>query len=391
MADYAAPLADMRFALDTVARLPELAALPDFAHADAELVDAVMEGAARFAGEIVAPLNIIGDKQGSRLENGVVRTPDGFKEAYQAYVDGGWNAVAFDTAIGGQGLPRALNACVVEMWTAANMAWALNPLLTVGAVEALEAHGTAELKRLYLVKLVSGEWTASMNLTEPQAGSDVGAMRTRATREGDRYRIKGQKIFITYGDHDLTPNIVHMVLARSPDGPPGTAGLSLFLIPKYLVNADGSLGAKNDVRPVSLEHKLGIHASPTCVMAYGDNDGAIGWLVGEENRGMECMFTMMNNARLQVGSPRPRHRRARLSACARLCADAGAGQAGHRDRAGRLSDRASSRRAADAAVDAGANRGDARDGVLRRRDDRPRPPFRRRRDARRGSRRAPTC
>ena len=301
MADYAAPLADMRFALDTVARLPELAALPDFAHADAELVDAVMEGAARFAGEIVAPLNVIGDKQGSRLENGVVRTPDGFKEAYQAYVDGGWNAVAFDTAIGGQGLPRALNACVVEMWTAANMAWALNPLLTVGAVEALEAHGTAELKRLYLVKLVSGEWTASMNLTEPQAGSDVGAMRTRATRDGDRYRIKGQKIFITYGDHDLTPNIVHMVLARSPDGPPGTVGLSLFLIPKYLVNADGSLGAKNDVRPVSLEHKLGIHASPTCVMAYGDNDGAIGWLVGEENRGMECMFTMMNNARLQVG------------------------------------------------------------------------------------------
>ncbi len=301
MADYSAPLADMRFALDAIAHLPELAVLPGFTHADPDLVDAVIEGAATFASEVVAPLNVVGDKQGSRLENGVVRTPDGFKEAYKAFVDGGWNAVAFDEAIGGQGLPRALNACVTEMWTSASMAWALNPLLTVGAVEALEAHGSDELKRLYLGKLVSGEWPASMNLTEPQAGSDVGAMRTRATRDGDRYRIKGQKIFITYGDHDLSDNIVHMVLARSPDGPPGTAGLSLFLIPKYLVDADGSLGAKNDLRPVSLEHKLGIHASPTCVMAYGDNDGAVGWLVGEENRGMECMFTMMNSARLQVG------------------------------------------------------------------------------------------
>jgi 3-(methylthio)propanoyl-CoA dehydrogenase len=301
MADYTAPLADMRFALDTVAALPLLAQLPDFAHAAPDLVDAVMEGAAKFASEIVAPLNAIGDKQGSRLENGVVRTPDGFKAAYQAYVDGGWNAVAFDEAIGGQGLPRALNICCTEMWTSASMAWALNPLLTVGAVEALEIHGSNELKRVYLGKLVSGEWTGSMNLTEPQAGSDVGAMRTRAVREGDHYRIKGQKIFITYGEHDLTPNIVHMVLARSPDGPPGTSGLSLFLVPKYLVNADGSLGVKNDLRAVSLEHKVGIHASPTCVMAYGDNEGAIGWLVGEENRGMECMFTMMNNARLQVG------------------------------------------------------------------------------------------
>jgi 3-(methylthio)propanoyl-CoA dehydrogenase len=301
MADYIAPLADMRFALDTIAGLPQLAALPDFAHAAPDLVDAVMAGAAKLASEVIAPLNVVGDKQGSRLENGVVRTPDGFKEAYRAYVDGGWNALAFDEAIGGQGLPRALNICVTEMWTSASMAWALNPLLTVGAVEALEAHGTDELRRRYLGKLVSGEWTASMNLTEPQAGSDVGAMRTRATREGDHYRIKGQKIFITYGEHDLTPNIVHMVLARSPDGPPGTAGLSLFLVPKYPVDADGGLGPKNDLRAVSLEHKLGIHASPTCVMAYGDNEGAIGWLVGEENRGMECMFTMMNNARLQVG------------------------------------------------------------------------------------------
>jgi 3-(methylthio)propanoyl-CoA dehydrogenase len=301
MPDYAAPLADMRFALDTVAGLPELAALPGLEQAAPDVVEAVMEGAAKFAGEIIAPLNVIGDKQGSRLENGVVRTPDGFKAAYKAYVEGGWNALAFDPEIGGQGLPKALNICVTEMWTSASMAWALNPLLTVGAVEALDIHGTDELKRLYLGKLVSGEWTGSMNLTEPQAGSDVGAMRTRASREGDHYRIKGQKIFITYGEHDLTPNIVHMVLARSPDGPPGTAGLSLYLVPKFLVNADGGLGIRNDLRAVSLEHKLGIHASPTCVMAYGDNEGAIGFLVGEENRGMECMFTMMNNARLQVG------------------------------------------------------------------------------------------
>ena len=301
MADYAAPLADMRFALDTAADLSQLTRLPDFHHVAPDLVDAVMAGAAQLASDVVAPLNVTGDRQGSRIENGVVRTPQGFSAAYRAYVEGGWNAVAFPEAIGGQGLPRALNICLTEMWTSASMAWALNPLLTVGAVEALEKHGSEALRRLYLGRLVSGEWTASMNLTEPQAGSDVGAMRTRATREGERYRIKGQKIFITYGEHDLAPNIIHMVLARSPDGPPGTAGLSLFLVPKYLVNADGSLGARNDLRAVSLEHKLGIHASPTCVMAYGDNEGAIGWLVGEENRGMECMFTMMNNARLQVG------------------------------------------------------------------------------------------
>jgi 3-(methylthio)propanoyl-CoA dehydrogenase len=301
MADYTAPLADMRFALDTAAGLSQLATLPAFHHVAPDLVDAVMAGAAKLASEVVAPLNVIGDRQGSQFENGVVRTPPGFREAYEAYVGGGWNGVAFAEEIGGQGLPRALNICLTEMWTSASMAWALNPLLTVGAVEALEIHGSETLKRVYLGKLVSGEWTASMNLTEPQAGSDVGAMRTRATRENDHYRIKGQKIFISYGEHDLTPNIVHMVLARSPDGPPGTAGLSLFLIPKYLVNPDGSLGTRNDLRAVSLEHKLGIHASPTCVMAYGDNEGAIGWLVGEENRGMECMFTMMNNARLQVG------------------------------------------------------------------------------------------
>jgi alkylation response protein AidB-like acyl-CoA dehydrogenase len=301
MSEYVAPLDDIRFALEVVASLPQLAALPGLEHAAPDVVDAVIEGAAKFATEIVAPLNVVGDRQGSRLENGVVRTPEGFRRAYDAYVAGGWNALAFHQEIGGQGLPHALNIAVTEMWTSASMAWALNPLLTVGAVEALEIYGSPMLRRLYLGKLVSGEWTATMNLTEPQAGSDVGSMRTRAVRDGDHYRLKGQKIFITYGEHDLAPNIIHMVLARSPDGPPGTAGLSLFLVPKYLVNPDGSLGARNDLRAVSIEHKLGIHASPTCVMAYGDNEGAAAWLVGEENHGMECMFTMMNNARLQVG------------------------------------------------------------------------------------------
>jgi len=301
MPEYAAPLAEMRFALDVAAGLPELARLPGLEQATPDTADAVLEQAGRLAGGMLSPLNVIGDREGSRLENGIVRTPPGFKDGYRAYVEGGWNALGFPPEIGGQGLPHALAIAVTEMWNSANMGWALCPLLTYAAVEAIAAHGTAEQKRLYLAKLVSGEWSGTMNLTEPQAGSDVGALRTRAVREGDRYRITGQKIFITYGEHDFAPNIVHMVLARLPDAPPGTRGLSLFLVPKFLVKDDGSLGARNDVRAVSLEHKLGIHASPTCVMAYGDNGGAEGWLVGEENRGMECMFTMMNHARLQVG------------------------------------------------------------------------------------------
>jgi alkylation response protein AidB-like acyl-CoA dehydrogenase len=299
--DYAAPLADMRFALREIAGLEEIATLPGYEQASADLVDAVLEEAGKLAGGVLAPLNRVGDSQASRLENGVVRTPDGFKEAYRHYVEGGWNALPFPAEHGGQGLPLALATAVLEMWNAANMGFALCPLLNVGAVEALAAHGTDEQKRLYLEKLVSGEWTGTMNLTEPQAGSDVGALRTRAVREGDHYRITGQKIFITYGEHDMAPNIVHLVLARLPDAPPGTKGISLFAVPKFLVNGDGSLGPRNDVRCVSLEHKLGIHASPTCVLAYGDGGGAIGTLVGEENRGMECMFTMMNSARLNVG------------------------------------------------------------------------------------------
>jgi 3-(methylthio)propanoyl-CoA dehydrogenase len=298
---YAPPLADMRFALDELAGLPEIALLPGCEQASADLVDAVLEEAAKLARDVLAPLNDVGDRERARLENGVVRTPPGFKEAYRKYAEGGWNALPFEPAHGGQGLPVALSTAVLEMWNAANMGFALCPLLNIGAVELLQAHGSDEQKRIYLEKMVSGAWTGTMNLTEPQAGSDVGALRTRAVREGDHYRIAGQKIFITYGDHDFTDNIVHMELARTPDAPPGTRGISLFLVPKFLVDEDGSPGARNDIRTVSLEHKLGIHASPTCVLAFGDNGGAVGWLVGEENRGIECMFTMMNSARLNVG------------------------------------------------------------------------------------------
>ena len=301
MSDYTAPLADMRFALTEIAGIGEIAGLPGCEQATPDLVDAVLEEAAKLAGGVLAPLNRGGDQQGSTLENGVVRTPAGFKEAYRHYVEGGWNALPFAAEHGGQGLPMALATAVLEMWNSANMGFALCPLLNVGAVEALSAHGTRALQETYLPKLVSGEWTGTMNLTEPQAGSDVGALRSRARPEGDHYRITGQKIFITYGEHDMAENIVHLVLARLPDAPPGTRGISLFLVPKFLVNADGSLGQRNDVRCVSLEHKLGIHASPTCVLAYGDSGGAVGYLIGEENRGMECMFTMMNNARLNVG------------------------------------------------------------------------------------------
>jgi alkylation response protein AidB-like acyl-CoA dehydrogenase len=301
MTEYAAPLQDMRFVLREVVGFEQIAALPGYEEATGDVVDAVLEGAARLAGEVIGPLNRIGDRQGSRLENGVVRTPDGFRNAYRQFVDGGWNSIPFDPQWGGQGLPWTLTAAIAEMWDAANTSFALCPMLTAAAVEALQAHGTPEQQRLYLPKLVRGDWTGTMNLTEPQAGSDVGALRSRAVRDGDRYRIFGQKIFITYGDHDYTDNVVHLVLARLEGAPPGVKGISLFVVPKFLVNADGTLGARNDLRPVSLEHKLGIHASPTCVMAYGENEGALGTLLGAENDGMACMFTMMNNARLNVG------------------------------------------------------------------------------------------
>jgi len=306
MTAYAAPLADMRFALDEVAGLGEIAALPGYEEAAPELVDAVLEQAGKLAGEVLAPLNQVGDRQGSVLENGVVRTPEGFAAAYKYYVEGGWNALPFDPAHGGQGLPWSLAFCTMEMWNAANLGFALCPLLNQSAVELLQAHGSAAQKRLFLDKMVSGQWTGTMNLTEPQAGTDLGALKTRALRTkgedgGDHYKISGQKIFITYGEHDWTENIVHMVLARTPDAPPGSKGISLFIVPKFQVRPDGTLGPRNDLRCASLEHKLGIHASPTAVMLYGENGGAVGHLVGEENRGIEYMFTMMNSARLAVG------------------------------------------------------------------------------------------
>jgi 3-(methylthio)propanoyl-CoA dehydrogenase len=294
---YAAPLADMRLVLDTLGDLPEDAA---------EVADAVLEEAAKFAENELAPLNRVGDTVGSVLENGVVRTPPGFREAYRKYVEAGWNAVHSPPEIGGQGLPQALAATLTEMWNSACMGWALCPLLNHGALEMLNAHGSPEQKARYLPKLVSGEWTGTMNLTEPQAGSDLGALRSRAVpasdaRWGEHYRITGQKIFITYGDHDFTDNTIHMVLARLPDAPPGSRGISLFLVPKFLLDAEGRPGERNDVRTLRLEEKLGIHASPTCVLAYGEDGGAIGWRIGEAHRGLEAMFTMMNSERLLVG------------------------------------------------------------------------------------------
>jgi len=295
---YTAPLTDIRFVLEEAAGFGEVAQLPGYEATSPDLVEAILSEAAKLAENVLAPLNQPADRTGSVLENGVVRTPPGFHEAYARYVEGGWNGLAFDPEFGGQGLPLALATPVAEMWNSACMSFALCPLLNSGAVELLQVHGSAAQKQLYLGKLVSGEWTGTMNLTEPQAGSDLGALRTRAVPEGDHYRITGQKIFITYGDHDLAPNIIHMVLARTPDAPPGSRGISLFLVPKFLLDAEGGPGQRNDVRTLSLEHKLGIHASPTCVLSYED---AIGWRIGDKNRGLECMFTMMNAARLNVG------------------------------------------------------------------------------------------
>ncbi len=301
MTAYNAPTRDMHFVMNDLGLLPAVQKLPGCEDTNPELVGAVLEEAGKLAGGVVAPINASGDTQGATLENGVVRTADGFADAYHQFVDGGWNSIPFDPDFGGQGLPWLVGIAVEEMWISANTAWSLCPMLTMGSVDLLSEHGTPEQKATYLEKLISGEWTGTMNLTEPHAGSDVGALRCRAEPESDHYRIRGQKIFISWGEHDMTDNIVHMVLARTPDAPAGSKGISLFIVPKFLVNADGSLGQRNDLRCVSLEHKLGIKASPTCVMSYGDDEGAIGYLVGEENRGLNCMFTMMNNARINVG------------------------------------------------------------------------------------------
>src|SRR5881394_3658507 len=299
---YTAPISDILLALNHGAGLKAAVEAGHYGDFDGDITAAVLEEAGKFASEVLAPLNRIGDEHGIKLEADKVITAPGWPDAYRRWAKAGWNAVSGPEAFGGQGLPLAVNAACTEIWSASNIAFGLCPLLTLSAIEALDAHGNSELKKIYLEKLVSGEWTGTMQLTEPQAGSDVGALRTRAERAPDgSYRIKGTKIFITYGDHDMTDNIVHFVLARLPDAPAGTKGISLFLIPKFLVNADGSLGGRNDIYPSGVEHKLGMHASPTCTMTMGDHGGAIGYLIGEENRGMLCMFTMMNQARLAVG------------------------------------------------------------------------------------------
>ncbi|MDG5752070.1 acyl-CoA dehydrogenase family protein [Qipengyuania sp. XHP0211] len=304
---YTAATQDQLLAIRVNAGIEELAQSESFAAAEPDMVEAIVEGIGQFAAGEWAPLNRVGDLEGAKLENGVVRLPVGFAEAYEAYVEQGWNAIAGPVDFGGQGLPFTLSCNVLENLGTANMAFNLLPMLSVGAIEALEHHGSREMQEKYLPKLVSGEWSGTMNLTEPQAGSDVGALRTTATpiEDGEhagKYLIKGQKIYITWGEHDLSKNIIHLVLARLPDAPEGSRGISLFIVPKYHVKPDGTPGARNDVRCVSIEHKLGINASPTCVMSYGDNDDCIGELVGAENRGLAAMFTMMNNARINVGN-----------------------------------------------------------------------------------------
>ncbi|MDP2205548.1 MAG: acyl-CoA dehydrogenase [Alphaproteobacteria bacterium] len=298
---YHAPVKEMRFVLDHIAGLEELSTLPAYGHATPDMVDAILEEAARVARDVWAPTNKTGDRQMSKIAEGGVKTPEGFKDAYKQFADGGWNAFVCAPDHGGQGLPWALGMAVNEMWQSANLALSLCPLLTSAAIEAIEKHGTPAQKEMYLPKLVSGEWTGTMNLTEPQAGTDLAAIRTVATKNGDHYLMKGQKIFITFGEHDFTDNIIHLVLARIDGLPEGNDGLGLFIVPKFLVNDDGSLGARNDLGVVSLEHKIGIHGSPTCVMQYGEKGGAKAWLVGEEGKGLRNMFTMMNNARIAVG------------------------------------------------------------------------------------------
>jgi 3-(methylsulfanyl)propanoyl-CoA dehydrogenase len=299
---YRAPVDEIAFTLKQVCGLGDLQQSARHAELGDDLVDAILTEAGRFASEEIAPLNSVADKHGTPLSNGNVSTPPGWRDLYHAWIEGGWNGLSADPEVGGQGLPQMLSAATLEMWNSGSMAFAIGPTLTMGTVEAVEKHASAELQAKYLEKLVSGEWMGTMNLTEPQAGSDLNALKAKAERNDDgTYRIYGQKIFITYGDHDLTDNIIHMVLARLPDAPAGTKGISLFLVPKFLVNDDGSLGKRNDVKVAGVEHKMGIHGSPTCTMIYGDEGGATGWLVGEENRGLACMFTMMNNARLAVG------------------------------------------------------------------------------------------
>jgi alkylation response protein AidB-like acyl-CoA dehydrogenase len=301
MADYRAPLKQMLFTIEHLADFKDVVALPDFSAVDGEMTASVLEEAGRFATGVLAPTNWLGDQQGVRVVDDAVQVPPEFTAAYARFCEGGWPGIASNPEFGGQGFPKAVAIACDEMWASANVSFALCPELSQGAILALDRHATEQLKQQYLEKLISGRWTGTMCLTEPQAGSDLAALTSKAQPQGDRYLISGRKIFITWGDHPMTENIAHLVLARLPDSPPGTKGISLFLVPKYKLNADGTPGECNDVFPVSVEHKLGIHASPTCVMAFGDNGGAEGFLVGKVNEGLAAMFTMMNYMRLGVG------------------------------------------------------------------------------------------
>ncbi|MDR5855078.1 acyl-CoA dehydrogenase [Caballeronia sp. LZ062] len=299
---YRAPMKDMLFVMKELADIDSIAALPGYEDGNFDTAQAVVEEAARFCGEVLAPLNVTGDRQPSTWASGQVTTTPGFKDAFRQFGEGGWQGIVHPAEFGGQNLPKLIATACIEMLNSANLSFALCPLLTDGAIEALLTAGSEEQKARYLPKFISGEWTGTMNLTEPQAGSDLALVRTRAEPQGDgTYKLFGTKIFITYGEHDMTENIVHLVLARTPDAPEGVKGISLFIVPKFLVNDDGSLGARNDVHCVSIEHKLGIKASPTAVLQYGDHGGAVGYLIGEENRGLEYMFIMMNAARFAVG------------------------------------------------------------------------------------------
>jgi alkylation response protein AidB-like acyl-CoA dehydrogenase len=301
MSTYNAPLKDFQFVLHEIAGLDEVIALPGWEEVSAEVVEAVLAEAGKFAQEVLDPLNRVGDVQGARLDKGTVTAPDGYAEAYRQFVAAGWNGLTGDTRYGGQGLPHVVGSAVQEIWNAANMSFCLAPMLTSGVLEAMKHHASAQQQALFAPKLIQGTWSGTMNLTEPQAGSDLSAVRTQAVREGDHYRLRGTKIFITWGEHDMSENIVHLVLARTPDAPEGVKGISLFIVPKYVPSEGGEPGERNDVTCVSIENKMGIHGSPTCVLSYGEKQGAIGYLVGEETRGLQYMFTMMNHARLGVG------------------------------------------------------------------------------------------
>ena len=302
MTDYQAPVRQMRFTIEHLADFAAVKALPDFSSVDSDTVDAVLEEAAKFAGSVLATINWLGDQQGVKVVNDAVQVPQEFSDAYAQFCEAGWPGIASNPEFGGQGLPKTVALACDEMWAAANVSFALCPELSQGAILAMDRHATDELKQTYLHKLVAGQWSGSMCLTEPQAGSDLSSLTTRAEPHGDHYLVTGRKIFITWGDHPMAENIIHLVLARLPDAPAGTKGISLFVVPKYKLNPDGSSGEPNDVIPVSVEHKLGIHASPTCVLAFGDKGGSVGYLVGRPNEGLAAMFTMMNYMRLGVGA-----------------------------------------------------------------------------------------